>query len=295
MVKKSATGNRLLAIRHLAAWGRRLRNEGKTAQTATTALRHLVEAATLQGAQAIEEFQEAVQRSAKRLAPLGEPLMELDFTEHRWVAGHREEAHSDWLQWILANAEPAELLCVFGIDDPKTIAACQGSNIVVLRECRVREGHEGSTGRLDLLVELGDEVLLIVEIKLGEAEDADTKKNAGYCHSVEAEDYRQRFKSFVILVVDAEEETYFGFKPRLWKDVCIGFRLVAARLCRRGEMLKAGMILAYVGAVEQNMLKLQGMRHANENTVAAALALPRITYHLNQFLEADAYAKINLT
>jgi hypothetical protein len=262
-------------------------------QTGSGVLKHLVDAARRHGAESIRKFRETVQRSAERLSPLGEPLVVLDFTEHRWVAGHREEAHSDWLQWILANADPADVLRAFGVDDPETIAACIGCSVVVVREHCVREGHEGSTGRLDLLVELGDEVLLVVEVKLGEAENADTEKNAGYRHSLEAEVRGRRFKHFVILVLDAKDEMYFGFKPRLWSDVCIRFRLVAARLCRRGEILRAAMILAYVAAVEQNLLKLQRVRQGTGNEVSATLALPRITYHLNQFLEADAHANNN--
>jgi hypothetical protein len=143
------------------------------------------------------------------------------------------------------------------------------------------------------LVELGDEVLLAIEVKLGEAENADTGKNAGYRRALEAAERGRRFKHYVILVLDAKDEMYFGFKPRLWSDVCIGFRVAAARLCRRGELLRAAMILAYVGAVEQNMLKLQRVRQGAGNEVSATLALPRITYHLNQFLEADAHANNN--
>jgi len=45
--------------------------------------------------------------------------MVLNFTEHSpgWpVIG--KEAYSDWLQWIMAQADAVEVLRVFGVNDP---------------------------------------------------------------------------------------------------------------------------------------------------------------------------------
>lgn len=278
--------DRLLAIRRLAACAPGLRGAGEGLQTNSGVLKHLVDAARRQGAQSIEEFQEAVRRSASVLSPFGEPLMVLNFTEHRWVAGHREEAYSDWLQWIMAQADAVEVLRVFGVNDPGIVLACTGTAVMVVRERCVLHGHEGSAGRLDLEIRLGDTALLIVEVKLGGAENADTEKGTGYCRSMEIDQHDARFKKYVILVLDAADEEYYGFKPRLWTDVCVELRLMAARLCKRREHLRAAMILAFITAAEQNLVKLRPVLQGGGDEVAAALTLPRITGHITRFLEA---------
>jgi hypothetical protein len=271
------------SVRHFAAWAARLRGEREAIRGDAGVLKHLVDAARRQGAQAIQEFHEAVRRSALVFGSLGEPLAVLDFTQHRWVAGHREEAYSDWLQWILAQAEPAEVLRIFGVRDPKVFSACAGCTVTVEREPRVCYGDEGRTGRLDLEIRLGDVALLVVEVKLGEAEYADTGKQADYRAALEDE---KPTPLLVILVVDAADEEYYGFKPRLWADACIELRLAAVRSCGRQEHLRAAMILAFVAAVEQNLLGFQGVGREFQHEVAASLVLPRATEHLSRFLEA---------
>ena len=64
-----------------------------------------------------------------------------DFKQHRWIAGHREVAYSDWLQWILAP-EAAEVLRVFGVDDPEVGLACTGAAVMIARERCVPEGTQ---------------------------------------------------------------------------------------------------------------------------------------------------------
>ncbi len=256
--------------------------------TDCSALRHLVDAARNHGAQATAEFEAAVLKSAEALSPLGEPSVAVDFTEHRWMAGHREEAYSDWLQWILAQSEPADVLRVFGVVNPAMVAASAGRAVEITRELHVSEGHVGASGRLDLEIKLGDAVLLVVEVKLGEAESADTEKGAGYYRSIEAAHPDCQFREYVILVLDAADIDYFKFKPRLWADACIELRVIAARRCARSEYLKAAMTLAFVAAVEQNLL---GLRRARGS--AAALTLPPITEHISRFLEAFEDGKKN--
>src|ERR1035438_4714941 len=78
-----------------------------------------------------------------------------DFTEHRWVGERREEAYSDWLTWVLAQADAAEVLLILGAADTELSAACGHSLVSIARESFAAEGHEGSTGRPDLRVSLG--------------------------------------------------------------------------------------------------------------------------------------------
>jgi len=246
----------------------------------------LVSAAGRHGAQAVAEFQHAVRRAGVVLSPLGEPLVALDFIEHRWVAGHREEAYSDWLQWVLSQIEPREVLRVLGVSKPRMLRACGDCPHTVTRERKVPHGHEGSTGRLDLEIRFGDRGLLVVEVKLTSAEDADTAKHRGYRRSLEAENAALPFRAYVVLVLEAADEEYDGFEPWLWADACLELRLVAVRLCKRREHLKAAMTLAFVAAVEQNLLGFCPAGHVVRNGVAAALSLPRITEHLIRFVEA---------
>jgi hypothetical protein len=272
---------RLVAIRRLAGLAPALRRGDEIVLAKPEVLAHLVGAARRKGTRSVEEFQRAVELSTKVLAPLAEPLTTLDFAGHRWVAGHREEAYSDWLQWIVAQASAGEVLDILGVDDPELEGKCSGATVTVTRERCVPEGHEGSSGRLDLEIWLGDAVSLVIEVKVVGAEDADTQKGAGYCRSVQADRY-------IILVLEAEDDEYYGFKPRLWADVCVQLRLIAVRLCKRKEHLRAAMMLGFTTAVEQNLLKL---RPECRNELAAALSLPPITDHLTQFLEAFEHAE----
>jgi hypothetical protein len=118
-------------------------------------LRLLIAAAGRNAARAKGEFAVIAAVSDELLAALGEPLLALDFTEHRWVGERREEAYSDWLTWVLAQADAAEVLLILGAADPELSAACGNSIVSIARESFAAEGHEGSTGRPDLRVSLG--------------------------------------------------------------------------------------------------------------------------------------------
>ena len=59
--------------------------------------------------------------------------------------------------------------------------------------------------------------------------------------------------TFVFLATSAEEETEDFLS---WADVCIEMRLLAIDLCkeRDPQLMAAAMVLAFVAAVEQNLL-----------------------------------------
>ena len=293
MAGGTAADGGLTAIRQLAAWAPRLRGDPEALRRGIEALKGLICAAQRHGAQAAADFQQAAQQSAEVLPTLGEPLAALDFTEHRWVAAHREEAYSDWLEWIVAQLEPEEIMRVFGVRDPQMVSACERCVVTVERERRVRHGHEGSEGRLDLKIWFGDQALLVVEVKLTQAEDADTAKQAGYRASLEADPSTPLLKEFIMLALDAGDREYEGFKPQLWTNVCVELRLAAARRCRRKELLAAAMILAFVAAVEQNLLGFRSPGGGSPDEVAASLALLRTTDHLTRFVEAYEHEEEN--
>src|SRR5262249_55317644 len=136
---------------------------------------------------------------------------------------------------------------------PPTDSLLELQHVEVQRECCVPHGHVDQEGRLDVVIRYGDRAMLVVEIKKGRAEDADTAKHAGYKQWLQEQDCQHKFS--VLLAVSAEEDTYEGFSFLSWSALCIEMRLLAMAL--KGEpqsRLTAAMVLAFVGAVEQNLL-----------------------------------------
>src|SRR5438876_3763644 len=63
-----------------------------------------------------------LQESRERLHPLEDPF-DLDLGVHRWLAAEREEAYSDWLQWVIEQVKKARLVFrIFGISPPSDIS-----------------------------------------------------------------------------------------------------------------------------------------------------------------------------
>ena len=109
-------------------------------------------------------------------------------------------------------------------------------------------------GRLDLVIRFGELGILVVEVKVGKAEGADTAKQDGYqkwLNQQKGEHYQ------VLLARDGDKEEYEGgFRLLKWADLCIGLRHVAKDALSKRETVRAAMILAFVGAVERNLLGL---------------------------------------
>jgi hypothetical protein len=240
------------------------------------AVKHVVSTtAGLQNGEAVAVL-ELLSQSNARLAPLSDPLCALDFSKHRWLGGHREESFSNWLQWIMSGLDAGAVLRLFNVDCEETLSLCSGKSFQVLRESTVAEGHEGHQGRLDLAFRFA-EALLVVEVKLVGADEADVEKQKGYSKWLALQPFAASRKHSRLLVRKASESDYYGFQPCRWADLCIGLRREAVRLKDREELMKAAMILAFVGAVEQSLLGLRAMsRHT----------APEIADHLRRYLEA---------
>ncbi len=267
------------ALRDLAVLSSGRRIAGRSLLSRSSALSQIVEAGVRESERSRTRYRQALERSGRCLGGLGEPHADLDFTEHRWVAGHREEAYSDWLAWIIANLNAESVLRVFGVADQPIAKHAAGRKVTVARESLVANGHDGSRGRLDLKIDFEDQAILVVEVKLTDAEVADTVKNEGYRRSVEA---AHAPSAYVIVVSAAEDEDYSGFRPRLWSDVCIELRLAALQLFRdKEQVLLPGMLLSFAAAVEQNLLELSPRR----NPIGlGALALAELADHLDHFV-----------
>lgn len=216
--------------------------------------------------------------SNKLLEPLGDPLL-TDFGGHRWLAGDREEAYSDWLQWILRQIQtPRALFRVIQVDEPSDLQNWPCGPPDVGREQTVPKGHEGRKGRLDLVVRSDGRALFVLELKTTDADAADTGKHSGYQEWLEAQP--ERHKDAILIATDAEADDYGGFRFLSWADLCLALRRLARRDCAEGRLIVAAMTLAFVGAVEQNLLAF----HA-PGTGGRGVLNPRLPSHLTQWIE----------
>jgi hypothetical protein len=194
-----------------------------------------------------KKLRDLLERSNQRLAPLADPLF-VDFAAHRWLQHQREEAYSDWLAWILEQlSTPEQIHRVFGLASARQSRF--DSPVIVGREIKVDEGHEGHSGRIDLVVKSGEHTVLVIEVKKTEADTAVTTKGAGYSRSLPAGIPR------VLLALSGELEVYEGeFKLVTWGQVFLALRGMVRELCQENTVIQAAMILAFVGAVEENLL-----------------------------------------
>ena len=210
-------------------------------------LQRMIEAAKASMTSEGNRLRRLLNCSIQYLTPLGDPLV-VDFGAHRWLKRQREEAYSDWLAWILEQLEtPQRIHNVFGLD-PVQAHECHAP-VVVGREVPLEEGHEGHAGRIDLTVSFGERLALVIEVKKTDADNADTVKGAGYSKSLPLHARR------VLLAVSGERETYEGnFHLVTWGNVCTALRNLARTLCQENSIILAAMILAFVGAVEENLL-----------------------------------------
>jgi hypothetical protein len=212
----------------------------------------LVESLRVAQAPYREELKQLLSRSLKLLRPLGEPLL-VDNPLTGILKDAREEIYSDLLAWSLRQLETPQVLSVLGINLPNPVST---SKVEVLREHPVPVGHPGSAGRLDIRISAGLELIADVEVKLGQAEASDLEKQAGYA---------QFGASHPILIASAGARDIYPGKYRLrkWADVCISFREAGRELLANGQsdtrkVMHAGLILAFVAAVEENLLGVPG-------------------------------------
>jgi hypothetical protein len=190
-------------------------------------------------------------RSSRSLFPLSDPLSE-DFGSHRWLKGQREEVYSDWLAWILEQLpSPHHILKLFQV---KSLMKYSGK-ISVRREIWVPKGNHERTGRIDLVVEVGDQWMIIIEVKMGSAELADTQKQRNYIRSSKA-----KSASRILLALSGASPTYEKFSLRQWRSLCILLRRMMPDLKKAGlTLIQRTMILSFVGAIEQNVLGFPGL------------------------------------
>jgi hypothetical protein len=220
-----------------------------------------------------ERLRVLLDRSSKKLEPLSDPLL-VDLGLHRWLRVEREEAYADWFQWVLRQAKtPGRVFQLFGCKPPEEIST--GASLAITREFWVPHGHENQEGRLDIVISFDGQVALVVELKKGSADDADTGKHAGYRESHPGAKH-------LLIAASADGKDYGGFEFCSWARVCIRIRRLATDLITEGQVMAAAMTLAYAGAVEQNLL---GFHAAVSDRVA--YVNPRTEEYVRQFLDGS--------
>jgi hypothetical protein len=123
---------------------------------------------------------------------------------------------------------------------------------IIEREYCVPEGHTNQSGRLDLVIRFKDRAVIVIEVKTTSADDADTEKHQGYCLWLDRQG--EPLKHSVILATESESDTYHNFAFLGWEVFCLRARHLALRYYHEKRIVVATMMLAFVGAEEQNIL-----------------------------------------
>jgi hypothetical protein len=144
----------------------------------------------------------------------------------------------------------------------------------VHRELWVKRGHNDASGRLDVVVELPGRAALVLELKRGDANSADTRKQEGYFQEMERSGMTCRYR---LLVTDAPPGEIHHFEPFRYAELCLGLRrwVMAVSNDLRGHTFVA-LVLAFVGAVESNLLGLR---------ITIGLPSHAVLNHLSNFVE----------
>jgi len=179
----------------------------------------------------------------------------VDLGMHRWLRDEYEPAYSDWLQWILETLERTDLvLSLLGVPDASPIPQAAAARVsAVDREVPVWRHDGGLMGFLDLVIWLGDGARIVVELK---KVDEAVEKQRDYVEALRGEGI---LTDYVLLAKDfAEAEDVFGFRTRNWEAFCLAARKLMPSVVQGKGNVVSALMLAFVGAVEENILKLDG-------------------------------------
>ncbi len=178
----TSSDSTVYVLRRWGSLGRGMNVEKQKPAITWTPLQRMIEAAKASMTAEGNRLRRLLNCSTQYLTPLGIPLL-VDFGAHRWLKRQREEAYSDWLAWILGQLETpsASTTCsVLTLFRPMN----RHGRVVVEREVPIEEGHAGHAGRIDLTVSFGEHLALVIEVKITDADNADTVKGAGYSKSL---------------------------------------------------------------------------------------------------------------
>ena len=223
-----------------------------------------------------ERLAQIYKDSKLRLFPLSDPL-DVQFHLHRQLSSSREEVYSDWLQWVLERVADSDARLIGRIlgSPNRELFANSRKPITFDREVRIEHGHYDQTGRLDLVVSQGPVRLAVIEVKTREYSDSDLEKHRGYRDSIVVSSPETEL---IFLSVSPPDSDPGGFRFLSWADVCVTLREIAPRLLAPRHILATALILAFVGAVEQNLLGFI----SPEATLVPLGKVPRMVDHLTK-------------
>jgi hypothetical protein len=203
-------------------------------------------------------------------APLSDPLR-CDLGLPAWLAPEREESYSKWLHWTLKQfAECGTLGEILDLPIPSVSGT---SGIRLLNEWTIRSRDRKRSGRIDIAVWYG-EVSAILEIKTKSFTDEALEKHLLYCESPDVPPEAAR----IFIAQSADGLDLRGFKLLDWREVCLRLRRRVQRVAQEKGLLPAAMVIAFIAAVEQNILGVRPFTGQNHYDIPVAVT------HLQDFL-----------
>ena len=234
----------------------------------------------------LEDVRHLLRKSNSILSPLTDPLS-VELGLNRWLAGDREEAYSDWLAWVLTNFGHPELVgkLLYGDAIPPALLDCK-THCLCEREVWVPQGHVGQAGYLDLVLRFGLEALIVIEVKVEGADSADTVKQEGYGAWLKEKEQQASFKDAILLAIAGKSHEYNGFRLLCWKDFCCRLRQCLPRVMTELNLTTAALAAAFVGAVEQNLLRLPSLTNVEQpgSTTSYLGRIDEVTSYLRNSL-----------
>ncbi len=158
-----------------------------------------------------EKLKQLLAESTRKLDGLADPF-ETDLGVHRWLITAREEAYSDWLDWIVRQVQhPRLVFQILQITPPPNLVEWEHSIPIVEREVVV------PGGRLDLVIRYPGWALLVIEVKTNPPDIPALVKQEPYLRWLHQE--HEPIRVPILLVVERLENSH-GFELRLWRDCC---------------------------------------------------------------------------
>ena len=232
--------------------------------------------AAISGFQGCEQFAktalalESECREARLHSPIADKLgadpFSLPITLHRRFQGLNENDYSDWLAWVLQVlcqevTDPIKLCERLFFGEMQQTVLNDKEVPYIQREIPLKKGHEGQSGRADLMVLFKDNGLLRhIEVKVTPAESAKLGKHIGYVESLD-EDYKGFSIRHILLVTKSSRENLpvpgrdHSFTALTWAELCQRLRQVVQDT--KMTTLSASIAMLYCGLVEQQLLGIQ--------------------------------------
>lgn len=128
------------------------------------------------------------------------------------------------------------------------------------------------------MLSFGRAGILLIEVKIREIDVAGGAKNFPIYRTWLEKHQPDPRRRYATLLVPEPIESPSGWDVRSWSDISLNLRLYASKcyISVPGSYLFAAMLLCFAGAVEQNLLGLNGR--------GATISAPQTALYLAQFL-----------